>query len=92
MQQLDHDHLVDLKDVVRTQNNAYIIQEYCDQGDLEKQLQKHKTLSETDCVPILVDILQGYMEILKANIIHRDLKLANIFIKEGKYKLGPFFS
>ena len=39
----------------------------------------------------MVDILKGYMEMLKAKIIHRDLKLANIFIKEGKYKLGGSF-
>ena len=38
MKKLDTEHLVQMFDVVYTQNNAYIIQEFCNQGDLEKLL------------------------------------------------------
>ena len=32
---------------------------------------------------IIADIIRGYLEMLKAKVIHRDLKLANVFIRQG---------
>lgn len=38
----------------------------------------------------LKDIISGYVELAKKGFLHRDLKLANIFIKDKKAKIGDF--
>lgn len=35
-------------------------------------------------------LLQGYDELYQLGVVHRDLKLANIFIKKGVLKLADF--
>lgn len=40
---------------------------------------------------IIVDVLQGFYELLKYRIIHRDLKPANILIHNNTYKLAGLF-
>jgi serine/threonine protein kinase len=90
MKKLDTHHLVQLFDVVFTSNNAYIIQEYCNQGDLEKLLKSKNHFSENEAKKIIFEIITGYEEMLKVNIIHRDLKLENVFINDGSFKIGKF--
>ena len=53
MKQVQSDHIVHLIDVQQTQNNYYIIQEYCNGGDLKKLLIKDKKISESEAVSIL---------------------------------------
>jgi serine/threonine protein kinase len=35
-------------------------------------------------------VIDGYHELITNKVIHRDLKLANIFIHNGVYKIGDF--
>jgi serine/threonine protein kinase len=35
-------------------------------------------------------LLKGYNELYKLEIVHRDLKLFNIFVKNGKIKIADF--
>lgn len=62
-----------------------MIIEYCTQGDLEKFIKKHalkNRLSEEEGKPIILQIVEA-MKILRLNnVVHRDLKLANILINE----------
>ena len=37
---------------------------------------------------ILFDIVKGYLVMVENKIIHRDLKLANIFINDNECKIG----
>ena len=85
-----HKNIVKLYDVIYTANNAYIIQEYCNQGDLETYIKKKKSLSENEAIRVLQDIANGYKELLKYNMIHRDLKPANIFVCDDIFKIGDF--
>ena len=39
---------------------------------------------------ILKDIVAGFIEIGEKNFLHRDLKLANIFMNNGKAKIADF--
>ncbi len=36
------------------------------------------------------DIVKGYGELLSKNVMHRDLKLANVFINDNCHKIGDF--
>lgn len=42
MQKLKSPNIVQLMDVMETNNNYYIIQEYCDSGDLDKMIEKYQ--------------------------------------------------
>lgn len=82
MKKLKSEYVVRLLDVLETQNNYYIIQDYCEGGDLHKQLQKRKRFSESEALRVLRDLLTGFVELLQHGIIHRDLKPENILIKQ----------
>lgn len=81
-------------DVMETNNNYYIIQEYCDSGDLDKLFEanvaKKTTMPEKEALRFMNDILNGFIQLIKNGIIHRDLKPANILIDKQVYKLADF--
>jgi len=52
-------------------------------GDLEDYLKLHKDLSFSIRMQMFVDILVGLKELHTRLIIHRDLKLKNIFVDES---------
>jgi serine/threonine protein kinase len=70
----------------------YILTELCEY-DLEEYLTKRK-LSDEEKIKIINQIIDGVKYIHNKNIIHRDIKLQNIFIKENEdetiVKIGDF--
>jgi len=56
-------NILQLYDVFQTQNNTYIITEYCDSGDLNNLIKKRGRLEESDALRLMTDILQGIGEI-----------------------------
>ncbi|CAD8190461.1 unnamed protein product [Paramecium pentaurelia] len=87
---LQGNNVVKLIDVLETSNNYYIVQEYCDGGDLQHLLKKKKYLPQKEAMQFFVDVLLGMIELVKKGIIHRDLKPANILINKGIYKIADF--
>jgi len=74
-------------------NNLNIIMEYCDGGDLSKYIEKQKKLklSENTIWKIFIKITIGLADIHKINILHRDLKPLNIFLKKDMdIRIGDF--
>ncbi|CAD8210504.1 unnamed protein product [Paramecium pentaurelia] len=90
MQKLKGNNVVRLLDTLESQNNYYIVQEYCKDGDLGTYLKKQQYLTEVGAIRILTDILNGFIELLQQGIIHRDLKPANILVHQNTFKLGDF--
>lgn len=66
--------------------------EFADGGDLsgliEKKTRKYETFSEDFIWKVALDILKGLKFLHQSNIIHRDIKAANIFFVNGTAKLG----
>ena len=54
--------------------------EYCNGGDLERFKELRLVLSEKECHLVIKQIVNGLKEIHALNIVHRDLKLANILL------------
>ena len=64
--------------------------EFCNEGDLSSLLKKKKRLPESEVQKIMKDIISGFLEIGENKFLHRDLKLANIFMNNGIAKIADF--
>ena len=66
--------------------------EFADGGDLagliEKKTAKNERFEENFIWKVAYDILKGLKFLHQSNIIHRDIKSANVFFVNGIAKLG----
>ena len=53
-------------------------------------LKRKGRLTEDEAWPYIRDIYQGLKYLNSKNIIHRDIKAANIFLKNGVAKIADF--
>jgi len=95
MAKIRNPNIISLKDIQKTDNNFYLILEFCDGGDLSKYIKAHGHLSEGRSKVFLRHLLNGLIELKKRGILHRDLKLANLLLKtdpDGNeiVKIGDF--
>lgn len=70
-----------------------IIMEYADNGDLFQRIQQmqkdNETFKENEIWSIAIQTIYGLKACHDLNIMHRDLKSANVFMnKDGTVKLG----
>ena len=78
-----HPNIIKFYSIETTISNYYIIEEYCNGGNLtqiltDKLNSDKKPFSEEDAKYITKNILKGLSNLNSQNIIHRDLKLDNI--------------
>ncbi len=65
--------------------------EICNEGDLEtKVMSTRGTLEERDCRKTICDVYLGLRYLAEQHIIHRDIKVANVFLKDGIAKIADF--
>ena len=76
----------------RKSNNLWLILEYCSSGSaIDLMLSMERTFSEVEIATIMEMVLEGLVLIHSKNLIHRDIKGANILLSEDGYaKLGDF--
>ena len=70
-----------------------IVMEYADEGDLFQKItlykKRHVSFEEIDIWRIFVQITKGLHDLHEYNILHRDMKSANVFLfRDGTAKLG----
>ena len=92
MHQINHPHLLHLYDYYQTKNNFYLVLDYCEGGDLESYLQKNhvRYLKEKEALDVIYGVLKGFKKLRTFNIIHKDLKLSNLFLRNKKIVIGDF--
>jgi len=92
MNKINHPNIMHLYDYFETDNNYYLVINYCNKGDLESYLRKKKIkfLEENEALEVLRQIMNGFMELRKYKVMHRDLKLSNIFLHNDKIVIGDF--
>ncbi len=84
-------HTVAIIDCFQTSNHVNIIMEFCDGGTLRGKLDKNgKGFTEEEALNYFAEIVEGLYAMHKSGRMHRDLKLENIFFKEGHCKIGDF--
>lgn len=84
-------YIVKIFDCFETQNNIYIVLEYCNQGTLADILKSSKTLPEFEALKIMYQVVLALEILAVKGIAHRDIKPENIFINNGVFKLGFYF-
>lgn len=72
-------------------SNKYLVLEFCEKGELFSLLKKKGRLSEEESLAIVGKLLEGLEFLQKSNLVHRDLKLGNIFLTQKLTpKIGDF--
>lgn len=73
-------YIIKLHDVLKTQNNIYLIMEYCGGGDLENYVKTHGKVEENIAKRWLSQLVESFIYLQEKHIMHRDIKLANILL------------
>ena len=88
---LNHEHICKFEHAFEDNKNVYILMEYCGAGTLEKYLEKRLKLEEFEIRYYMFQVLLVLQYLRRQKIVHRDLTLANIFLKDYKtIKIGDF--
>lgn len=90
MSGINHPNILHLFEYLETTNNYYLVLNYCNNGDLEKHVKRNKFLGENESIYFLMQIMNGFKELNKHKIMHRDFKLANIFLNNDRVVIGDF--
>lgn len=91
LKSLNHPNIIKLHGFLESSNNYYLVLEYCDEGDLHSYLYNgNNLLPENKIISIITQLASALHYLHNNKIIHRDIKLANIFMHKGKPLLGDF--
>ncbi|QLL35072.1 hypothetical protein HG536_0H04480 [Torulaspora globosa] len=86
-----HPNIVQFIDCFEDETNVYILLEICPNGSLMELLKKRKTLTEPEVRFFTTQICGAIKYMHSRRVIHRDLKLGNIFFdKNYNLKIGDF--
>mgnify|MGYP003588373125 CR=1 FL=1 len=86
----DNPNIIHLYDIKKTNNNIYLMLEFCNEGDLMHYLKAKKKLVEEEAIDIFAQICNAFKYLVKNKIMHRDFKLANILRHNGLIKIADF--
>ena len=90
LKKMNSPHVLMVYEVLSTQNNMYVICNYCDGGDLQQYIGRKNPdgLDEQQATTFLMQIMNGFKHLHEHHIMHRDFKPANIFIHQGNLIIG----
>jgi|UniRef100_A0A6U5DNC8 calcium/calmodulin-dependent protein kinase I len=78
LRQLQHPHIVTLKEVVATSTYTYIVMELLSGGELFNRIVEKSCFPESDAKPLFAQIMLSMEYLHSLNIVHRDVKPENI--------------
>lgn len=88
---LNHKNIVKFNHVFEDGKNVYILLELCTNQTLKELCKRRKRLTEFEARYYIHQLVLGLRHLHKNLIIHRDLKLGNLFLSEKlEIKLGDF--
>ena len=89
--QLHHPHVIQLYEVIATENHIWLVTELCSGGELFDYLVEKGRVSEPETRIIFGQLCLAVAYIHGKGILHRDLKLENVLLDERcRVKLGDF--
>jgi mitogen-activated protein kinase kinase kinase ANP1 len=91
LSQLNHKNIVKYYGTKRTKESFHIFLEFCIGGSILKMLETYKYFSENIIRKYTKQILEGLEYLHMHNVVHRDIKGANILVeRDGLCKLTDF--
>jgi serine/threonine-protein kinase ULK/ATG1 len=64
-------NIVGFLDVMESANYYYLVQEFCDSGDVRGLIKKRGPIPEAEAIDILKQVCYGFIEMLKEGVVHR---------------------
>ena len=86
LKKLSHPNIVRIYEFYESNNNFYLINEYCDGGELYNYINK-STLNEQQLSILFYQVFSGLCYLHENNILHRDMKPENILISKKEIDL-----
>ncbi|KAH9887930.1 Pkinase-domain-containing protein [Cubamyces lactineus] len=88
---LDHPNIVRFQDCFEDDDNVYMTLELCHNGSLMDMLRRRKRFTEPEARFFMVQLIGACHYMHTHQVIHRDLKLGNIFLDRNmNVKVGDF--
>lgn len=75
---LDHPNIVRAHDAGQSNGTPYLVMEYVQGQDLDKQVQKYGPLSITNALDAVMQAAHGFAYAHERGIVHRDIKPSNL--------------
>ena len=90
MRSLDHENIVKYKGLSQKDNVLYILLEYMPGGSVSEWIQNKAAMAEDEASICTNHVLKGLVYLHDNNVIHRDIKGANILYSGTVWKLADF--
>ncbi|XP_064477278.1 serine/threonine-protein kinase PLK1-like [Ornithodoros turicata] len=88
---LRHKHIVGFHSFFEDDKNVYIVLELCNRHSLMEMQRRRKSVTEPEARYFMQQLLLGCRYLVQEKVIHRDLKLGNLFLNDKmELKIGDF--
>mmetsp|Transcript_4732 Transcript_4732/g.10265 ORF Transcript_4732/g.10265 Transcript_4732/m.10265 type:complete len:876 (-) Transcript_4732:168-2795(-) len=88
---LKHGNVCEYKHFFEDKENCYILLELCQNQSMNEMIKRRKRLTEPEVKYYMKQLLEAVQYMHDVNVIHRDLKLGNLFLdKNLTVKVGDF--
>lgn len=86
---LRHENVCEFKHFFEDRDNCYILLELCHNQSMNEMIKRRKRLTEPEAAFFITHILKAVRYMHDMNVIHRDLKLGNLFLDKNVHiKVG----
>ena len=92
MKAFNHPNLMGCHENIETDKEQCIVCDYYVDGDMEQYMKKRKVecFKESEALFYLKQICCGFMTLARRNVMHRDFKILNLFVDNGRVAIGDF--
>ena len=84
-QQLKHENILPMREMMKTEHSIYFVFDYCEYGSLTKYIgtQANHVIGESQAVVLLLQLVNCFKYLHLHNAVHRDIKPDNILLTKG---------